>query len=206
MNNENNEKLINYNYYYNDNFKYKSSTRYITNKLDYQKTIALKNIIENEFNTNTKWIFKKDGVLNYTIVLKNIFKHKVLNDELDVEYITHISFSENSFSKIYFTSYIFQDVDDSKLQKMIQHKNKEIRDIVKELYDKVSNAFITENYFFEPVQLCYGSLSGFYDFDFFQIDAGEKQETYSNPEIIKMKVKYNKIITEGIKETNTTSS
>lgn len=201
--NNSQEKLITYNYYYNNNYKYKSSTKKFSNKLDYQKTIALKKIIENEYNSKTKWFFKKDGVLNYTIIIKDSFDYLIMGKKYVINYITHVSFSEKLFSKICVTSYIFQNVTDDNLQDVIQQKNKEIKDNIKEIYNKVLEALIKENCYFEPVQLCYGSVSGFYDFGVIQIDAGEYQKIYNNPEIIKMKVNYNKIIVEGIKKNNT---
>ena len=200
---KNEEKLISYNYYYNDNYNYKSSTKTISNKLDYQRTITLKKIIENEYNSKTKWIFKKDGVLNYTIILNNSFKYFVNEKEQDINYVTYVSFSDNLFSKINFTSYIFENVCDENLQSTIQQKNKEIKENVKDLYNKVLSSSVQENFYFEPVQLCYGSVSGFYDFEVMQIDAGENQKLYDCPEIIKMKVKYDKIIVDGVKNTNT---
>lgn len=197
----NRETLIDYNYYEDNSYKYKSSTKTINNKLDFEKTIALKNIIEKEYGSKTTWTFKKEGILNYTIILINSFEHSFNNHKQIVNYKTHISFTGENFSIISFTSFIYQNVEDKNLQKIIQDKNKEIRDKIKNLYKEVINAILEDNYYFEFVQLCYGSVSGFYDFGRLKVDGGEQQKIYDHPEILKIKVKYKKIIVSGIKNT-----
>lgn len=194
----NDEKLVTYNYYFNSNFQYKSSTKNFSIDLDYLELLALKNIIEYKFSTKLDWFFKKDSELNYSIVIQDFLEYDTIGKMQKVEYLTYIIFTGNNFSKISITSYIYQKNNNLVIKEILKEKNKEIVDYVKCICKKIKCSSVVDNYFLEPVQLCYGAVSGYFDFGRLIVDGGAETEIYNNPQVLLLKIKYSKIIVDDM--------
>lgn len=119
---------------------------------------------------------------------------------------THNNLINNCVLLIYFNCNTFKEM----LIKVELHndKNNEILNIVLnkmynyllKLKDNMKNNLYVENYFFETFQLSHGSFSDYYKFNFIELDFGKKQNKYSNPIIVKTKMKYKIILNNNFKD------
>lgn len=73
---------------------------------------------------------------------------------------------------------------------------------LQDLKEKMKQNQYIENYFLESFQLGHGIYANYYNFNCIELDFGKKQKVYSKPLVVKAKIKYRKILNEGIKEVN----
>ena len=185
----NNEKLINFNNYDFSKYLFCSGTKTISLKYNYVQIMALKKYIEIIYKCKTSWTYKKDSILYFSFILDR----QIELDEKIIKFNTNIVFNSNRFSKLSITSYLKESTDDDNIKRSIRNYNKNLTKNLKDLCKKIEESTTKDNYFFEPVQLCYGSIYGYFDFGRLIIDAGKKVKAYHKPEIIKLKIKYSKI-------------
>lgn len=183
-------KFINYNNYDFSSYSFKTSAKNISLNMNYIQIMTLKKYIEFIYNCDTSWTYKRDSILNFSLIIKNSIKYN--SKKTDVT--SNITFTNNNFSKLTVISYSNKEKCDDSLKKIIRDYNKQMAKDVKNLCEKILGYSVEENYYFEPVQLCYGSINGFYNFGRVVVDAGKRNVTYDKPQIIKMKIKYNKVI------------
>ena len=187
---ENDEKLINFNNFDFSNYYFSTGTKTISLNLNYIQIMTLKKYIENIYKCDTNWIYKKDSILNFSFLLNKVIE--VENKK--IVFCTNVVFNSNNFSKISVTSYSNDDIDSDNTKKLISTYNKELAKEIKELCKKIEKSTLSDNYFNEAVQLCYGSVNGYYDFGRLIVDAGGKVKAYDKPEILKLRIKYNKVL------------
>ena len=188
------EKLINYNNFDFRNFNYSTGTKTISLNMDYIQTMTLKKYIEFTYKCDTSWIYKSNSILNFSFLLDKCIKINGKN----INYKTNIVFTNHNFSKLSITSYSDEIIKEDYIKKAISKENKLLSNEIKDLCDKIKKSSIEENYFFEAVQLCYGSIVGYYDFDHLVVDGGAKVDSYDKPEIMKLKIKYSKVILDDM--------
>ena len=160
------------------------------------------------FNELLKYIFKdRIEFEEKTIKNKKYFLNYQINNLEKVEEIIEISdeFIKKCRLTLWFNCNTFKELlvkvelNNDKYNKIINLILNKMFNYLLNIKDKMKQNKYIENYFFECFQLSYGSFSNYYNFNYIELDFGEKQQSYIKPVVVKTKIKYKKILNDNFK-------
>lgn len=142
----------------------------------WKKLNIIKNIIETKLAINTTWTFLLGRKLCHSFIVNN-----------GIQVQSRIIFCGKNFSNVDVNTY-------GNINPRYKIIHDDICDTVRCAIDKSSIAKTSHNYYFEFVQLMYGSVSGNYNFGDICVSGGNEEKVYTLPEILLIKVKYDNYI------------